>query len=59
MQSIETHQLQQTLRDSANQQVRMYSPTPTIVETVQESGSDDSLEEYQDSMEAVNPGDEV
>jgi len=59
MQSIKMHQLHQTLHDSANQHVRMHSPTPTIVETVQEGGSDDSLEEYQDSMEVVNPGDKV
>jgi len=76
-QSTETHQLQQTLRDSANQQVRMYSSTqdsrdnasvysaqgannaPTIVETVQEGDLEDSLEEYQDSLEVVNLGDEV
>jgi len=76
-QSTEMHQLQQTLHDSAKQQVRMHSPTqdrgdsmsvcsaqgtniaPTIVETVQEGGSKDSLEEYQDSMEAANLGDEV
>jgi len=57
-QSPETHQLQQTLRDSASEQVRMYSSTndsgdgasafstlhanntSTIVETIQEGGSD-------------------
>jgi len=76
-QPTETHQLQQTLCDAANQQVRMYSPTQVgrdsasahsaqgannasaIVETVQEGGLEDSLEECQDSMEVVNPGDEV
>jgi len=33
--------------------------TPTIVETVQEGGSEDSLEEHQDSQEVVNLGDAV
>ena len=60
-QSPETHQLQQTLRDSASEQVGMHSSasdsgdgasafstlgannTSTIVETVQEGGSDDDL----------------
>ena len=69
--------MQQTLRNSANQQVRMCSPAqdggdgaslcsaqgannaPTIVETAQEGGSEDSLEEYQDGLEVVNPSDEV
>jgi len=62
-QSAETHKLQQTLRGSASEQVRMHGPaqdgwdgasafsapgannTPTIVETVQEGNSEDSLEE--------------
>jgi len=69
-QSTETHQLQQTLRGNASEQVRMCSPTqdsgdgarafsapgpnntPTIVETVQEGGSEDSPEEVDLSDDA-------